>query len=231
MTCYPSSSKNQIAVLYVSQHKQMQNRPYSPQACIRVNHSHNSVKNGWPANQAQQARGYNGLLKEFQRQYFLVLLSSSLSITKGIQEGANCHWKKRALKFPMESSWVPRNRDQHFSFENISYRLCNSCLPIWSPFLAQKWHQMILFCSVNSPNKFNPTLMSFYIDCSFRAAAINIKGYWSFTSYHRNKPPVGVSPHIGKCTFSMKTIKLEGSRWTLKTPLVSFGALNTPSYD
>ncbi len=116
----------------------------------------------------------------------------------------------------MESSWVPRNRDQHFSFENISYRLCNSCLPIWSPFLAQKWHQMILFCSVKYPNKFNPTLMSFYINCSIRAPAIYTKGYWSFTSYLRNKPPVGVSPHIGKCTFSMKTIRLKGTHWDVK---------------
>ncbi len=38
--------------------KSAQKRPYLPQAGIEVNPSNCSVKNGWPVNQDQYARGY-----------------------------------------------------------------------------------------------------------------------------------------------------------------------------
>ncbi len=95
----PPHQKTKLQRSIYLEHKMKQKavwkRRYSPQAGKGVNHSYSSVKNGRPVSQDQQARGYNGLIKEIQRQCSLVLPSSSLTVTRSIQEGNNYHWKKR----------------------------------------------------------------------------------------------------------------------------------------
>ncbi len=56
-----------------------------------VNSSLSSVTNEWPVTPDQQPRGCKVLIKGIQCQHYLVLLLSSLTVTRSIQDGANNH--------------------------------------------------------------------------------------------------------------------------------------------
>ncbi len=97
----PPTSKNNLQRSIHSTPEPRQKAAYA------VNYSYSSVRNGWPANQDQQARGSNELTKEVQHQNSLVLPSSSLIATRSIQEGAikGCWYMKADVE-----SWFDFSR-------------------------------------------------------------------------------------------------------------------------